>query len=480
MQKSEYIRPENRKKILLLGDDLRHPSGVGVMSREIVLGTAHRFNWVQIGGLLNHPEVGKIIDISDSVNEETGLSDASVKIIPSSGYGNIELLRQVLKLENPDAIMIFTDPRYWVWLFNAEREIRAKIPIMYLNIWDDLPYPMWNKPFYESCDGLFAISKQTYNINMQVLGPEEAAKRVIRYIPHGIGKHYMPLEKNNEALVEFEKKVWGSEKPEFILLYNARNLGRKCVSNIILAWRVFCDTIGKDQAQKCQLLLHTDIVDGAGTDLATVYRDLCDPNYVKVKFLPDRFDFDTMNLMYNASDGVILTSSNEGWGLSITEALKTGKMFISTVSGGMQDQMRFSNSTGNWIDFSKDFPSNHNGTFKDHGCWCIPVFPSNKTICGSPQTPYIYDDRADINDIAEAIEVLYKLGPEKREEYGKAGYEWAISDEAGFTGEHMAERVVEGIEATLENFKKYPRGRYEIIKVGDRPSRRIDYDPVNY
>ena len=93
MQRSEYIRPENRKKILLLGDDLRHPSGVGVMSREIVLGTAHRFNWVQIGGLLNHPEVGKIIDISDSVNEETGLSDASVKIIPSSGYGNIELLR---------------------------------------------------------------------------------------------------------------------------------------------------------------------------------------------------------------------------------------------------------------------------------------------------------------------------------------------------------------------------------------------------
>ena len=108
------------------------------------------------------------------------------------------------------------------------------------------------------------------------------------------------------------------------------------------------------------------------------------------------------------------------------------------------------------------------------------VLPSNKSICVSTQTPYIYDDRSDINDIAEAIKTLYDIGPEKREEYGRAGYEWAISDEAGFTGEHMAERIVEGIEATLENFKKYPRSRYEIIKVGDRPSRRIDYDPVNY
>jgi hypothetical protein len=31
---------------------------------------------------------------------------------------------------------------------------------------------MWNKPFYESCDALFSISKQTYNINKWVLGPE--------------------------------------------------------------------------------------------------------------------------------------------------------------------------------------------------------------------------------------------------------------------------------------------------------------------
>ena len=460
MQKSEYVEPAKRKKILLLGDDLRHPRGIGVMSREIVFGTAHRFNWVQIGGLINHHEAGQTIDISDSVNEETGLTDASVKIVASNGYGNMGILRQILKRENPDALMMFTDPRYWVWLFNSEREIRSKIPIVYLNIWDDLPYPMWNKPFYESCDGLFAISKQTLNINRQVLGEEEAKKHVLRYIPHGIGKHYRPLKQDDPDLLKFEQAVWGNEKPEFTLLYNARNIGRKCTSNIIVAWQLFCNLIGKEKAKNCQLLLHTDIIDSVGTDLGAVYRDLCDPSYVKVRFLPEKFDFDTMNLMYNMADGVILVSSNEGWGLSITEALKTGKMFIATVTGGMQDQMRFTDSEGNWINFTREFPSNHNGTFKDHGQWCIPVFPTNRTICGSPQTPYIYDDRASIEDVANAILKLYTLGPDKRKEYGTLGYEWATGDEAGFTAECMSERIIEGIEATLENFKRYPRDKY--------------------
>ena len=57
-------------------------------------------------------------------------------------------------------------------LYAIENQIRSKIPLTYLDTWDDLPYPMWNKPFYKSCDALFAISKQTDNINKWVLGPE--------------------------------------------------------------------------------------------------------------------------------------------------------------------------------------------------------------------------------------------------------------------------------------------------------------------
>jgi hypothetical protein len=161
-----------KKKILLLSDDLRMHSGVSTMSRELVMGTVHHYDWVQIAGAINHPDKGKVINLSDEVQKGTGVKDAYVVLYPTAGYGSDDILYAVMARENPDVIMHFTDPRYWTWLYAIERELRKKIPITYLNIWDDLPYPMWNKPFYESCDALFSISKQTYNINKWVLGPE--------------------------------------------------------------------------------------------------------------------------------------------------------------------------------------------------------------------------------------------------------------------------------------------------------------------
>jgi len=60
MNKSfEYLPPEQRKKILLITDDIRVHSGVGTVGREVVVHTAHHFNWVNLGGSISHPEVGK-------------------------------------------------------------------------------------------------------------------------------------------------------------------------------------------------------------------------------------------------------------------------------------------------------------------------------------------------------------------------------------------------------------------------------------
>ena len=186
--KEGYIEQSKRKKILLLCDDIRMTSGISTMAREFVIGTAHRFNWVNVGGAINHPDKGKRFDLNDDTNAVAGITDSSVFLYPIDGYGSPEMLRQFIQIEKPDAIMMFTDPRYWIWLFQMENEIRKKMPIIYLNIWDDLPYPMYNKPYYESCDGLLAISKQTENINKSVLGPELSAEKVIKYIPHGINE----------------------------------------------------------------------------------------------------------------------------------------------------------------------------------------------------------------------------------------------------------------------------------------------------
>ena len=56
---------EKKKKVLLLSDDLRMSSGVGTMSREIVMGTLDKFDWVQIGGAIKHPDEGKVFDMNE-------------------------------------------------------------------------------------------------------------------------------------------------------------------------------------------------------------------------------------------------------------------------------------------------------------------------------------------------------------------------------------------------------------------------------
>jgi len=122
----------SKKKILLMSDDLRMHSGVACVSKDVVLGTIKEYDWVQIGGAVKHPEEGKIVDMSEAVKNEEGVSDAYLKVYPVSGYGNSDILRQVLDIEKPDAILHFTDPRFWVWFYNMEHEIRQNIPIFYI------------------------------------------------------------------------------------------------------------------------------------------------------------------------------------------------------------------------------------------------------------------------------------------------------------------------------------------------------------
>lgn len=151
---------------------LRLTSGISTMSREIIMGTCHHYDWVQIGAALNHPDHGKIFDMSGDIGKEVGVDDCSVKVYAHTNYGNPNVLREVIGYERPDAIMIFTDPRFWDWLYLMEHEIHTKfkIPIVYYNIWDDSPQPRWNFAAYASCDLMMNISKQTNALVKGVLG----------------------------------------------------------------------------------------------------------------------------------------------------------------------------------------------------------------------------------------------------------------------------------------------------------------------
>ena len=470
-----YIPQSKRKKILLLCDDIRMTSGISTMAREIVIGTSHVFNWINLGGAINHPDQGKKLDISADTNKIMGINDASVFIYPINGYGTQEIIRQLIDVEKPDAIMFFTDPRYWVWLFQMENEIRRLMPMVYLNIWDDLPAPLYNQSYYDSCDALMAISKQTLNINKMVLGDKVKGK-ILRYVPHGINeKSFFPITEfmqlENDKLDKKKKELFGDFDPEFIVFYNARNIRRKCTSDLIAAYAVFCDKIGKEKASKCALLLHTQAIDENGTDLRVVSDLLCDPEYQKVYFSEQKLNTEDLNLLYNISDVTALISSNEGWGLSLTESMMAGTMIISNVTGGMQDQLRFEDENGKWIDFNDKFCSNHFGTYKKHGRWAVPVFPTNMSIVGSIPTPYIFDDRCDFRDIAKAIEDVYNLPQEERQKRGLEGRDWVLSKESMMSAKHMCDNVVSTINDTLSSFK--PKQKFELIKTTKLPRKKI-------
>ena len=465
--KEGYIPQAQRKKILLLCDDIRMTSGISTMAREIVVGTAHHYNWVNIGGAIHHPDQGKRFGLNDDTNKHSGITDASVYLYPVSGYGDPMFLKQMIQLEKPDALMMFTDPRYWIWLFQMEQEIRKKMPLIYLNIWDDLPYPMYNKSYYESCDCLMAISKQTENINRCVLVPELAAEKIIKYVPHGINeKFFFPITTEHPeylALQEYKKALYGGKEYDFNLLYNARNIRRKSVPDLMLAWKIFMDELTEDQKSKCAFILHTQVVDENGTDLQAVKEMLFGNEEYNIIFDQNKYPSNVMNLLYNATDVTALVSSNEGWGLSLTEAMMCGKPIIATVTGGMQDQMRFEDQNGDWIKFTPEFGSNHRGKYKKHGNWAFPVFPSNHSLVGSVPTPYIFDDRAEPHDIADQIMACFKSGKTYREFIGQEAHKWVMSDESMMSATNMCKNVIEGIDETFAKWQ--PRHRFELIQV---------------
>jgi len=177
--------------------------------------------------------------------------------------------------------------------------------------------------------------------------------------------------------------------------------------------------------------------------------------------------------MYNMAEVQILLTSNEGWGLSLTEAMLAGVPIIANVTGGMQDQMRFEFEDGSWFNPDENIPSNHRGTYKKHGEWAFPVFPSSRTLVGSPPTPYIWDDTCRPEDAAEQIMNVYNLTPEERKARGLKGREWALGEEAGFTSEIQANRVIEAFTTLFANWQ--PREKFELINANTHPNRVINH-----
>jgi len=455
-----------KKKILLLSDDLRMHSGIATQSKEFVMGTIHKYDWVQLGGAVKHPEQGKVIDMSQAVKNDYGIEDAYLKIYPISGYGYGDVLREILDLEKPDAILHFTDPRFWIWLYQMEHELRQNIPILYYNIWDDLPDPLYNANFYRSSDMLMSISKQTYGINKRILSKYGYEDWQTKYVPHGVTeKRFFKVDANDTKFKQFETD-FGLDDYKFKILFLNRNIRRKLPGDTALAYKHMMDKLTPEQRKDCVFVWHSSPSDENGTDMKALHQALL-PEY-PIIFTHDKvgaLNDEQMNFLYNSVDVYINLASNEGFGLGSLESLTVGTPIVVNVTGGLQDQCGFKNEKGEYLTAEDyvELQSNHRGKYKEHGEWVKPIFPSNISCQGSPLTPYIFDDRCSFEDAGEALYEWYKTGNEERERCGEIGRQWVMGDDAQMTNKHLSDGFIEGIETTFKKWKPKERYVMEVI-----------------
>ena len=458
-----------KKKILLLSDDLRMTSGIATVSKEFVFGTMDKFDWIQLGAAVKHPDQGKEIDLGEDVRKKTGIKDASLKIVPWTGYGDANILRQLIMRHQPDAILHFTDPRYWKWLYEMEAEIRQNIPILFYHIWDDLPDPDYNRDYYESCDWLGCISRQTYgivsrvgNIDSNTIKPLEDWQ--VDYVPHGINSNtYKPVE----VPKEFHDKVTTGKDYKFILFWMNRNIKRKQPSDVIWAFKKFADELPEEDRDKVCLVMHTAPRDKNGTDLFAVAEKIapdCD-----IRFSTDRVSQKELNYVYNLADCTINIAGNEGFGLVTAESVMAGTPIIVNVTGGLQDQCGFKKKSDGKYFTAEDYKkigSLHN--YRDwedkvtYGEWVKPVWPKVQSLVGSLPTPYIIDDKVDVYDVADAIRYWYDKTPKQRTENGLKGRK-EFMGEMGLNAKNMCKQLVDGITTTFIDWK--PKQKFNVYKI---------------
>ena len=370
----------DKKKILVLGDHPLSPSGVGTQTRYFIeaLIKTGKYKFVCLGGAVKHHNYTPI--------KVEGYEDDWI-VIPIDGYGNPDMIRSAIRTERPDLLWFMTDPRFWPWLWAMEDEIRPLVPMVYYHVWDNYPYPQYNKSWYDSNDCVATISKVTDDI-VKTVSPEVESV----YLPHAVDttifKKYSDQEIKRLRSLHFSDDL-DSEK--MIFFWNNRNARRKQSGTLIFWFKEFLDKIGHDKAT---LLMHTDPKDPNGQDLQEIARTL-GMNSGQVLFSKEKIPPEALAAMYNIVDCTVNISDAEGFGLSTFESLACETPIIVTMTGGLQEQV---------TDGDKWFG--------------IGLKPASKAVIGSQEIPYIYEDRVSKEDFLEAMQKIYNM-PEK--ERGKMG-----------------------------------------------------------
>jgi len=382
---------DKKIKILTLSDMPLSPSGVATQTKYVIeaLLKSGKFQVRSFGGAMKHPNYNPI------KTEEWG---DDWLIWPVDGYGSQEQLRSIVREEKPDILWFMTDPRFWGWLWEMENEIRPLMPMVYYHVWDNYPYPTFNKRFYESNDFVATISKVTDDI-VKTVAPTVKSQ----YIPHAVDSDVFNIIDDKEQIETIKKNLLKEhyDANKFIFFWNNRNARRKLSGSVIFWFKELLERIGHDKAN---LIMHTATNDPHGQDLQAIISEIGLTNG-EVLFSQQKVEANKLALLYNVADCTINLSDAEGFGLATLESLSCGTPIIINKTGGLQEQIGpVDNEFG------------------------IGLEPVSKAIIGSQEIPWIYEDRVSGKEAVDAMEKMVLMSKKERDKLGKAGREHVLKN----------------------------------------------------
>jgi len=415
-----------KKKILMLSDHALSTSGVGCQSRFLIEGLLEKGDWSirQFGAAMKHEDYETVF-----VNE-----DYIIK--PIDGFGDRNLLISAIVSEKPDVILIFTDPRFFTWLWEIADEVRKVCPIAYWHVWDNYPYPDFNTPYYEDTDLINCHSYLTYEMVSEKF-PEKT-----NFIPHALPKNlFYELPEEEKKFCKISS-IGKEREDDFVLFWINRNARRKRPADLLKAWSNFIN-IQKNNFKKrvpATLILHTDPRDQEGPNLYSVAEQLGIDD--SVVFSTQRIGFDKINSLHNISDACINISYAEGFGLSTLESMQCGNPIIAIKTGGLTRQVvDHRDQTENGIALDVDL----------------------KSLVGSQSVPYIYEDYASIENITSAINKMFELPVDERKKLGKKAKKYVESE---FSYQKTIDLWDKTLKDLIVNFREGEAKHWKMEKLG--------------
>jgi len=374
-------------KIFTISDHPLSPSGVGTQTRYVVEGLLKtgKYQFVSFGGAIQHP---------DHTPQKTEAYGEDWVIWPVDGYGTADQVRAMISQQKPDILWFMTDPRFYDWLWGIENEIRSQVPMVYYHVWDNYPYPKFNKRYYDSNDHVACISKLTYDV-VQTVAPDVDSS----YIPHAVDTDIF-YKLDEKTIESFKQERFGPDgAKKFHFFWNNRNARRKQSGSLIFWFKKFLDVVGHDKAA---LIMHTDPKDHNGQDLQYIIHELGLTNG-EVLFSTAKIEAKDLATVYNMVDCTINISDAEGFGLATLESLACETPIIVTLTGGMKDQIT-----------------------DGENLFGIGLEPVSKAIIGSQNVPYIYEDRLSEEVVVNGMLEMYNKTAEERAEIGRLGREYTM------------------------------------------------------